>query len=224
MNAMSSTPQWLAVQLKLVGKRCVVIGGGRVATRKVGHVLPTGAHITVVSPEMTTQLCAWEQAGCITLVRRPFEPPDVQDADVLFLATNDPTIHHIARTHAPIGAWVNIADDPQNSDFLSMAVIERGNFQVAIGTGGQFPALGVAIKKQLDAQFPAAFAEYIAFLGQGRTQVLHAGIEEPAKQALLRRLLDPSLRASILAGEYACAQQQWEQVFNAAVRERSSEP
>lgn len=221
---MSSSPQWLAVQLKLVGKRCVVIGGGRVATRKVGHVLPTGAHITVVSPEMTTQLCAWEQAGCITLVRRPFEPLDVQDADVLFLATNDPTIHHIARTHAPIGAWVNIADDPQNSDFLSMAVIERGNFQVAIGTGGQFPALGVAIKKQLDAQFPAAFEEYIAFLGQGRTQVLHAGIEEPAKQALLRRLLDPSLRASILTGEYACAQQQWEQVFNAAVRERSSEP
>ena len=118
--------RYYPVFLDLTGRRCIVIGGGVVAERRVDGLLAAGAHVTVVSPEISEGLRRLILQSSLEHLARKYERGDLAGFAIAFVATDDGTVNAAvfdeARTR---GIWVNCADDPSHCDFISPAVIRR---------------------------------------------------------------------------------------------------
>jgi precorrin-2 dehydrogenase / sirohydrochlorin ferrochelatase len=136
------------------GSRCVVVGGGGVASRKARGLLESGARVVVVSPEVAPEIEAME----VTLERRPYAPGDLAGAALAFAATDRREVNAaVAREAKENGIPVNVADRPADGDFALPSVLRRGGLQVAVSTGGASPSLARKIR---DAMEPAFAAEW----------------------------------------------------------------
>jgi precorrin-2 dehydrogenase / sirohydrochlorin ferrochelatase len=130
----------------LRGRPVLVVGAGKVALRKAMGLVEAGARVTVVAPRWEP---AFEQLP-VTLLRRAFEPADVEGAFLVFAATDDRAVNRAAAILAKArGIPVNVADSPAECDFLAAARVRRGNLQVAISTGGEDPRRAVALRRRI---------------------------------------------------------------------------
>ena len=138
--------------LEMAGLRCLVVGGGPVAERKVAGLLAAGARVAVVSPSATERLRDWARAGRIGLTLREYAAPDLAGHSLVFAATDDGRINaEVARDARAAGVPINAADDPAHCDFILPAVLARGDLTVAVSTGGASPALARVVRDELDA-------------------------------------------------------------------------
>jgi precorrin-2 dehydrogenase/sirohydrochlorin ferrochelatase len=136
----------------MAGRRCLVVGGGPVAERKVAGLLEAGARLTVVSPAVTSRLADWARAERIRLIGRDYAASDLVGHSVVFVATDDGRVNaDVARDARAAGVLVNAADDPAHCDFILPAVLRRGELTVAVSTGGASPALARTVRDELDA-------------------------------------------------------------------------
>jgi siroheme synthase-like protein len=136
----------------MAGRRCLVVGGGPVAERKVAGLLEAGARLTVVSPAVTARLADWARAERIRLIGREYAASDLVGHSVVFVATDDGRVNaDVARDARAAGVLVNAADDPAHCDFILPAVLRRGELTVAVSTGGASPALARTVRDELDA-------------------------------------------------------------------------
>ncbi len=189
---MSSKPRhaWLhPVFVDLTGQRVVVVGGGKVAERKIEMLIESGADVTVVSPEVTGLVARWSDAGRITLERRPYHHGDLHTARLAYAATSDPGVNLEVRAEARAeGIWLNAIDQPDLCDFITPAIVRRGNLTIAISTNGRCPALSKQIREELEQRFGPEFAEQVERLGEQRARAKSAGrpaasTESPAAPA-----------------------------------------
>jgi precorrin-2 dehydrogenase/sirohydrochlorin ferrochelatase len=171
--------------LRLEGKKVVVIGGGRVAERKVTGLLGTGSLITVISPQATDKLKGLAGSGLIEWLERSFSKEDIEGAFLIFAATNDNVLNQSIKMAAGEQQLVTIADDPEGSDFHVPSHIQRGRLSIAVSTGGASPTLARKIREQLEHQFDDQFEEYLEFLFS-------------ARQRILKEVKDPSRKGKIL--------------------------
>src|SRR5712691_3637312 len=152
--------------LDLAGRRCVVVGGGAVAERKVDGLLAAGATVTVVSPKLNEGLEARVARREIEVERRRYRRGDLAGASLAFVATGDTRLAAtISREGRSQGVWVNAADDPEHCDFFLPSVLRRGPLLVAVATGGGSPALARAVREEIERWLPddyAALAETVA--------------------------------------------------------------
>ena len=138
--------------LEMASRRCLVVGGGRVAERKVAGLLEAGARLTVVSPAVTARLADWARAERIRLIGREYAASDLVGHSVVFVATDDGRVNaDVARDARAAVVLVNAADDPAHCDFILPAVLRRGELTVAVSTGGASPALARTVRDELDA-------------------------------------------------------------------------
>jgi uroporphyrin-III C-methyltransferase / precorrin-2 dehydrogenase / sirohydrochlorin ferrochelatase len=138
------------VFLDLTGKRAVVVGGGPVARAKVEGLLAAGARVTVVAPEIVPELTA---SGA-ELIRRPFEPADL-DGAWWVVAAATPEVNRLVREAGDVRhVFVNAVDDPEHASAYLGAVLRRDGVVVAISTDGRAPALAGLLREGLDAWLP----------------------------------------------------------------------
>ena len=173
------------IMLQLDGKKVVVIGGGKVAERKVIGLLGTGAQVAVVSPEATKEIQTLFLDGKIVWLKKFFSGEDLQDAALIFAATDDKDLNQSVKSLAGIHQLVTIADDPDHSDFHLPAHVQRGRLSIAVSTGGASPILAKKLRAELEQQFDERYAEYIDFLFA-------------ARQWILKEVEDPSLKRKLL--------------------------
>jgi precorrin-2 dehydrogenase / sirohydrochlorin ferrochelatase len=171
--------------VRLQGKKVVVIGGGRVAERKVAGLLGTGSLITVISPQATDELKGQASGGLIKWLEKSFSKEDIEDAFLIFAATNDKGLNQSIKMAASDHQLVTIADDPDGSDFHVPSHIQRGRLSIAVSTGGASPTLARKIREQLEHQFDESYEEYLEFLYS-------------ARQRILKEVKDPSRKGKIL--------------------------
>jgi precorrin-2 dehydrogenase / sirohydrochlorin ferrochelatase len=171
--------------VRLKGKKVVVIGGGRVAERKVAGLLGTGSLITVISPQATDELKGLASDGVIKWLEKSFSKKDIEDAFLIFAATNDKVLNQSIKMAASDHQLVTIADDPDGSDFHVPSHIQRGRLSIAVSTGGASPTLARKIREQLENQFDESYEEYLEFLFS-------------ARQRILKEVKDPSIKGKIL--------------------------
>lgn len=127
-----------------------MVGGGAVATRKARKLLQSGADVAVVSPEVLPELENMD----VGVQRRPYEPGDLEGADLAFTATDSREVNAaVAREAKARGIRINVADHPAEGDFTVPSTLRRGNLQVAISTGGASPTLARRIRRELEAAF-----------------------------------------------------------------------
>jgi len=140
------------------GGRCVIVGGGGVASRKARGLLESGARVVVVSPEVAPEIEAMD----VTIERRPYRPGDLAGAALAFAATDRRAVNAaVAREAKENGIPVNVADRPAEGDFALPSVLRRGGLQVAVSTGGASPTLAREIRNAMEPSFAAEWAAIV---------------------------------------------------------------
>jgi siroheme synthase-like protein len=188
MQIEPSQATYALVLTNLSRVRCVVVGGGGVAERKVGELLAGGACPELISPMLTDGLEAWRQAGKLTHQRRSYRPGDLQGAFLVLAATNDAQVNAaIAAEGARLGILVNIADSPAAGNFHTAATVRRGELLLAVSTGGSSPTLAARIRRELEARYGGEYGILLALLRELRAGP--ARLLDPGRRALLWRRL-----------------------------------
>ena len=179
---------FIPIFFDVTGRRCVVIGGGEVAARKVESLLEAGAHVTVISPRLSPPLQAAVARGLVTHIARDYAPGDIKGCVLAYAATDDPKLHReLAAEARTLGIPINVADVPELCSFIAPAVVKRGALQIAISTGGASPAFAARIRRELEDRFGAEYALTLDLMRAARRR-LHA--EEIAPAERMRRLTD----------------------------------
>lgn len=175
--------------LKLEGKRCLVVGAGKVGEPKIGGLLGTGARIHVIALEASETVHAWASDGKITLELRAFVPQDLEGIFLAVVATASSALNRsIYEAAQRRGVLCNVVDVPELCDFYYPAVVRRGDLQIAVSTGGQSPSLAQKIRQQLERQFGPGYGRWVAELGATRRRVLASNLDPQRKRGLLQSL------------------------------------
>jgi precorrin-2 dehydrogenase/sirohydrochlorin ferrochelatase len=161
--------------LNLQGKRVVVIGGGKVAERKVLALLESGADITVISPKITKRIAREELKDRIKYIPRQYRKGDVKNAFLAIASTDSYQINKKVSEDAL--CLVNVVDTPSLCNFIVPSVIQRGYLTIAISTSGASPALSKSIRKELEKLYGFEFAKYLRLLEKIRKKAME-GIQD----------------------------------------------
>ena len=156
----------------LAGRPACVVGGGRVAERKVRMLLGYGARITVVSPKATDFLRQAAAEGRLAWKGRPYLAGDAAGAALVVCAADEAAVNAAARDEAlRNNQLVNIADGALGGNVAVPSVARRGRLQVAVSTSGAAPGLAREVRRELEDHLPPYLAEYVDFVGALRTMV-----------------------------------------------------
>ncbi|HEY4933007.1 MAG TPA: bifunctional precorrin-2 dehydrogenase/sirohydrochlorin ferrochelatase [Terriglobales bacterium] len=182
-------PTLFPIFLKLEGKPCLVVGGGRIAEGKIAGLLRSGARVTVVSPELTAVLATLAESGAMDWKRRNFEIADLDGAFLLVAATSsfdaNALIYQEADRH---GILCNAVDQPDQCHFYYPAVVDRGPLQIAISTAGLSPSLAQRLRKDLEIQFGPEYEGWVEWLGRVRSALMSRGSDFETRKRILGRL------------------------------------
>jgi precorrin-2 dehydrogenase/sirohydrochlorin ferrochelatase len=156
----------------IADKKCVVVGGGEVAARKVQRLLDCGAKVSVVSLQLNAELTALKDADRISYNACEYSIDFIHGAALVIGATDDEQTNlMISQDAREKGIAVNIVDDPQKCDFILPSIVERGDLAIAIGTGGKSPALARHLREELEARYGAEYEIFLQILGDLRSQM-----------------------------------------------------
>ena len=195
---------YLSFNIQIEGKNIVVVGGGRVAERKVCNILPAGALLTVISPAITFELQQLRDSGAFTHLPRKYQPGDLAGAFMVITATNDPeTNRYVAEEARNLAILAEITDNPSAGNVTSPAIIRQGDLTIAISTNNLAPALSLAIKRELLPLFGSEYASSVKLLGLVREKLLTDGGGSKYNKQVLSDLAEklPALFASGASGE-----------------------
>jgi siroheme synthase-like protein len=175
--------------MKLAGKRCLVVGAGKIGEPKISSLLDTGASVHVIALAASEAVHHWAKAGKISLELRAFSAEDLHETFLAIAATASRSLNgSIYREAQRRGVLCNVVDDPEYCDFYYPAVVRRGDLQIAISTNGQSPSLSQKLRRQLEGQFGPAYAQWVAELGEIRKHVLASNLDPRRKRDLLHSL------------------------------------
>ncbi|MBI3330401.1 MAG: bifunctional precorrin-2 dehydrogenase/sirohydrochlorin ferrochelatase [Nitrospinae bacterium] len=179
------------VYLNLARRRCLVVGGGAVAERKVQGLVEADADVVVVSPSLTETLHRWASDGTVRHVPRSFHDEDVEDCALVIGATDRTEVNaRVAIAARRRGIWVNIVDTPAACDFIAPAVVRRGELQIAITTGGKSPTLAKRLREGLEELIGPEYGEVAEILGALRSAIhRHEKLPE-VRKAMFERLVE----------------------------------
>lgn len=185
---------YFPICLDIKDRCCVVVGGGRVAERKVASLLEHGGRVRVISPELTPELLRLHEAGELAWRATNYQDGDLLDAFLVIAATDDEEVQ--ARVHAEASArqlLLNVADVPKWCNFILPATVRRGDLSIAVSTGGKSPALAKRLRQELATRFGPEYGELTNLLGRLRPLVLAMGRPHQENQELFNRLLHDDL-------------------------------
>jgi precorrin-2 dehydrogenase/sirohydrochlorin ferrochelatase len=165
--------------LKLEGRRVLVVGGGKIAAEKIYAVLRSATDLTVVAPRVIEPIRRWVLQGRVRHVAEEYRQGMARGYFLVIAATDSESVNRAVYDEASgSGALVNAVDDPDYCSFYAPSVVSRGDFQIAISTGGASPALAQQVRKELEQTYGPEYGPWTAWLGRMR--------------ALLRGILPPS--------------------------------
>lgn len=158
--------------MNLAGRRCVMVGGGAVAGRKARRLLQARAEVVVISPEIDEELAAM----ATEVHERRYESGDLRGAFLAFVATDSREVNAAVVEEAKRrGVMVNVADEPEDGDFVLPSTLRRGRLQVAVSTGGASPVLAREIRKRLEEKFGPEWAGLVEEVRREREARLSGG-------------------------------------------------
>jgi siroheme synthase-like protein len=201
------------VFVDLDGVACLVVGGGRVAERRVRGLLDAGARVTVVAPDLSAGLRALADAAALSAVAEPFRPEHL-DLDpaaggpwgLVVAATSDPSVNAaVAAAGADRGLWVNDASDRTGGAVAVPAVARTGRVTLAVATGGVSPGAAAWLRDRLADAVPAEVVEALDLIAEVTAERTAAGA--PPARLDWRALLDSGMLVDIREGRRAVAKE-----------------
>ncbi|WP_334142740.1 precorrin-2 dehydrogenase/sirohydrochlorin ferrochelatase family protein [Rhabdothermincola sp.] len=191
------------VNLRLTGRRCLVVGGGRVARQKVEALLEAGAAVHVVAPAVSDEIRALPG---VTWDERPYREGDVAGYRLVITATGDREVDRAVyldgETH---GVWVNSADDPDHCAFTLPARLRRGRLLLAVSTAGSSPAVATWLRRRLDREIGPEYGELVELIAEARERIRAEG--RSTEEVDWQRALDSGMLELIREGRLAEAKE-----------------
>ena len=172
--------------LNLQGKKAVVVGGGKVAERKVLTLILAGADVTVISPLLTKRLQKEKEASRIRHIPRTYRKGDLKDSFMVIASTDSPEVNTRVAGDAP--GLLNVVDVPSECNFIAPSVVKRGPLVLAISTGGTSPAFAKAVRKEIEKSYGKVFADYLGFVKTLRSRSMKEIADKAAREKFLKGL------------------------------------
>lgn len=185
--------------MNITNKKIVVIGGGKVAAKRVESMLCWHPTITVISPALDARLQVLVKNKQISYEARKFMPSDVTDALIVLAATNDAELNQLVRESCGINQLVNLADDPVNSSFHFPAFHEKNGLTVAVSTSGISPSLAVKLRNDFAAVIDDFPRDYVDFLRDIRKLIKVVDLPRDVKGEILENILDERYHHDVTA-------------------------
>ena len=176
------------VFLKLEGRRVLVVGAGPVAAGKLRSLLDAGARVTVVAPQIASEIEA--QADQIAIVRRPFEARDLDGVWYVVAAAPPAVNRAVSREAENRGLFVNAVDDMENATAYLGAIVRRSGVTLAISTDGEAPALAGLVREALEELLPDDLGQWMASAKDARRKWLAEGVPMAERRPLLLQALN----------------------------------
>jgi precorrin-2 dehydrogenase/sirohydrochlorin ferrochelatase len=190
------------VFFNLQGRRCVVVGGGRVAEGKVEGLLESGAGVVIISPELTPELCRLAGEGQIVHLARHYQSGDLEGAFLVISATDDRAVNaQVWEESAARNIPVNVVDDTPHCNFIAPSIVRRGDLTIAISTSGKAPALAVRLREALERVVGQEHARFLELAGTLREPLAERYPEFETRKALWYQLVDSNVLELLRVGD-----------------------
>ncbi|MDP6923656.1 MAG: bifunctional precorrin-2 dehydrogenase/sirohydrochlorin ferrochelatase [Candidatus Scalindua sp.] len=179
------------IHLNVTGKRCVIIGGGKVAYRKACSLKESGADVVVVSPEVCPEMV--DEEGLV-LIKEVYEECFLDGALLVIAATDDEAINKRVTLDAEKRSIiVNVVDYPERCSFIVPSTINRGDLCISISTGGASPAVAKRIREELEDVFGKEYKEYLDLLTEMRSLAMSSVEDSVKRRKVLQRLAEKDI-------------------------------
>jgi len=183
--------KYYPVNLNIRNRRCLVVGGGSVGTRKVKTLLDCGAVVTVVSPDLSEELQTLSKSKTLFLKNRTFRSSDLDGNFLVICATSDQKLNiRISSEAEQRNMLCNVADVPEACNFILPAIVERGDLIISISTSGSSPAFAKTLRKELEGRFGEEYKLFLMLMGAIRKKLLDDDHEPEAHKALFEKLIN----------------------------------
>lgn len=167
----------------------VIVGGGHVAERRIRSLLESGASLTIISPEITEEICSLSEAKLVNWQQKHFDPVDLEGAFLVIAATNNPVVNQTVIQASPINSLLNVASVASNGNVHFPAHFKQGKLSVGISTNGASPMLSAKIKEQLETIYDVHYGDYVDFLYESRQLIRESPLSKTKQRLLLKELL-----------------------------------
>jgi uroporphyrin-III C-methyltransferase/precorrin-2 dehydrogenase/sirohydrochlorin ferrochelatase len=180
----------LPLFLDVANREVLLVGGGRVAAGKLQQLLAAGARVRVVSPLVVAEIAGTPASTNIEIVRRPFQPSDVDGVWLAVAAATPDVNRQVAEAAEPRHIFVNAVDDPANATAYLSGVVRRDEVTIAVSTSGGAPALTALVREALEAVLPNDLAEWVKTAKQQRAAWRRDGVPMERRKPLLLKALN----------------------------------
>ena len=179
------------IHLNVTGKKCVIIGGGKVAYRKACSLKESGADVVVVSPEVCSEMVNEEG---LVLIKEVYEECFLDGALLVIAATDNEVINKKVTLDAEKrNIIVNVVDYPERCSFIVPSTINRGDLCISISTGGASPAVAKRIREELESVFGKEYKEYLDLLTEMRCLAMSTVEDSVKRRKVLQRLAEKDI-------------------------------
>ncbi|GAA0137868.1 bifunctional precorrin-2 dehydrogenase/sirohydrochlorin ferrochelatase [Paenibacillus sp. YSY-4.3] len=198
-----NVPHYIPVMLNCTGRRCVVVGGGVIAERKVSALLASSAEATVISPSLTPYLMSCYEKGQLHWITREYREGDLSGAFLAYAATDDSEVNGAVVSEAEsLGMPVNDAGDGARGNFITPASIRRGGLIVAVSTSGAGPTVSRRLCEEVDELIGEHYEIYIDFLSDIRVGIKEQVPDRGRRQLLFKALAEMDILTEIREGRF----------------------
>ena len=193
---------FLPIFMNVKGENCLVVGGGKIASRKVFMLLRAGAKVSVVSPELCQDLTIRKDEGEINHINRLFEDGDLDNCKIIIAATDDEKINsHVSQLAKSKNIPVNVVDAPDLCSFIVPSIIDRNPVQIAISTGGASPVLARLLRSRLETFIPAAYGRLAKLVESYREKVKTKFSNTDEIRTFWEKILEGPVADNLIAGK-----------------------
>lgn len=182
---------------------CLVVGGGRVALRKVISLLEFKAKVTVVSPRLCKELTSLSTQAKIKILKKAYSVDCLKGHKIVFSATDNTQINRIVSADCRrAGILLNAADNPALCDFIMPAILRRGRLTISVSSQGRAPFYTKDIKRKLNRMISPAVGDIAELAAQFRSLLLskNKGVSRKEKERAFKAFLNTDWDG-ILAGK-----------------------
>ena len=197
---------YFPVFLDLKKRRCLLVGGGDVATRKGRLLVKAGAVLRVVAPQISAELRELVQQCQGEMHLREYHASDVDDCVLAIAATDIDSLNQVISQdakakHIP----VNVVDSPALCTYITPAIIDRSPLVIAISSGGESPVLARLIRAKLETLIPTSYGKLAQFASRWRERIKHRFADTDQRRRFWEKILQGPAAELVFNGQDAQA-------------------
>ena len=193
---------YLPLFIDVTGKKCLVVGGGKVASRKLIPILSTNMIVTLISPDIIDEIHqASNEHKNLKIIKRRFNSEDIEDQFLIVAATNDTKINkEIAKISKEKNILINMAEDSISGNTLIPSVVDRDPIKIAVSSGAASPILTRLVKTKLETVIPYSFSKLAEFMMEYRSAVKKTFSKISERRNFWEIFLDGPISEMVLSG------------------------